>query len=208
MILLITANRKPEEESVSLSLGMHFLRELNAFDPDVEVEVLDLFETDFPLPTHEELSMWERQRPLSEDERAALENTHVETFKQAERIVFVTPLWNMSFPPQVKAYVDRIIVPGHTFEFGEQGIEGLMKDKEVLHIQSTGGIYSSGPLISFEHGDSYLRLMMKLIGVPHYELVRVEGTSTYPDQVSERMEVAKKRLSEIAKTWTDTEKHE
>ncbi|ADI00764.1 FMN-dependent NADH-azoreductase [Salisediminibacterium selenitireducens] len=205
MILLITANRKPEEESVSLTLGMHFLRELKAYNPAVEVKVLDLFETDFPLPTREELSMWERQRPLTENEIGALENPHVATFKQAERIVFVTPLWNMSFPPQVKAYIDRIIVPGHTFEFGEQGIEGLMKDKEVLHIQSTGGIYSSGPLASFEHGDSYLRLMMKLIGISHYELVRVEGTSTYPDQIGERTEEAKKRLSEIANEWTDTE---
>ena len=208
MILLITANRKPEKESVSLSLGMHFVRELKASDPDAEVEILDLFETAFPFPTREELSMWERQRPLTEEEIGALENPHVAAFKQAERIVFVTPLWNMSFPPQVKAYVDRIIVPGHTFEFGEQGIEGLMKDKEVLHIQSTGGIYSSGPLASFEHGDSYLRLMMKLIGVPHYKLVRVEGTSTYPDQVSERMEAAKRRLSEIAKAWTGTEINE
>lgn len=205
MILMITANRKPVEESVSLTLGMHFLEQLKAADRDVEVQILDLFETTFPLPTSEELSMWEKQRPLSADEIGELENPHVATFKQAERIVFVTPLWNMSFPPQVKAYVDRIIVPGHTFEFGDQGITGLMKDKEVLHIQSTGGVYSSGPLASFEHGDSYLRLMMQLIGIPHYELVRVEGTSTYPDQVSERMEEAKKRLAEIAKEWTDTE---
>ncbi|AOM81453.1 FMN-dependent NADH-azoreductase [Salisediminibacterium beveridgei] len=201
MLLYITANRKPVEESVSLTVGGAFLDAYRTAFPDSRVEKLDLFEETFPLPKREELAMWERQRVLSEEEVNALMNPHVEQFKRAKRIVFVTPMWNMSFPPQVKAYIDRIIVPGHTFEFTEKGIEGRMNEKQVLHIQSTGGIYSDGPLTSFEHGDSYLRLMMKLIGVPSYDLIRIEGTSTNPDHVPRRLRQAETDIQDLLTAW-------
>lgn len=201
MLLYITANRKPVEESVSLTVGETFLNAYRSAFPASKVEKLDLFQETFPLPKREELAMWERQRVLSEEEISALLNPHVEQFKQADRIVFVTPMWNMSFPPQVKSYIDRIIVPGHTFEFTEKGIEGRMTDKQVLHIQSTGGIYSEGPLVSFEHGDSYLKLMMKLIGVPLYDLIRIEGTSTSPDGVSEQISEADAEIQQILMNW-------
>lgn len=201
MLLYITANRKPVEESISLTVGEAFLDAYEHAYPDSRIEKIDLFGETFPLPEREELAMWERQRVLSEGEVDALLNPHVEQFKKAKRIVFVTPMWNMSFPPQVKAYIDRIIVPGHTFEFTEKGIEGRMKDKQVLHIQSTGGIYSEGPLTSFEHGDSYIRLMMKLIGVPSYELIRIEGISTNPDRVPEKLNQARTDIRNLLKKW-------
>ena len=37
-------------------------------------------------------------------------NTNLETFMHADRYVFVTPMWNFSYPPVVKAYLDNVAI--------------------------------------------------------------------------------------------------
>ena len=57
-------------------------------------------------------------------------NTNLETFMNADRYVFVTPMWNFSYPPVVKAYLDNVAIAGKTFKYTENGTVGLLEGKK------------------------------------------------------------------------------
>ena len=39
-------------------------------------------------------------------------------------------MWNLSFPPVLKAYIDTITVAGKTFKYTAEGPQGLLTDKK------------------------------------------------------------------------------
>jgi FMN-dependent NADH-azoreductase len=194
-LLYVTANPKKTSESFSLQLGEHFLKSYQELHPEAEIKRLDLFKENVPPLEGEALSAWERTSTTE------VTNKYVEEFLRYDQVVFVTPLWNMGVPSPVKAYIDHLILPEKTFRFGEKGIEGLLQNTRILHLQSRGGVYSEGKLASFEHGDSYLRTIFQLTGVKTYEHIYVEGTSTYPDEAAGRLEKAKQEAEKLASTF-------
>ncbi|MCR6098687.1 NAD(P)H-dependent oxidoreductase [Salipaludibacillus agaradhaerens] len=200
-LLYVTANPKRVEDSYSLQLGKCFLDVFRKNCSDTDITQLDLFAVNIPPLEKEALAAWERFESIDRD--IPITNPFVEQFLQAEIVVFVTPLWNMSSPPQVKAYIDQLIIPKKTFCFTEEGIKGLAHDKTIVHIQSCGGVYSEGPLASLEHGNTYLQTIFSLIGVKNYHHVSIEGTSTFPQEVEERFEKAKEETRQLAKTLSD-----
>jgi FMN-dependent NADH-azoreductase len=195
-LLYVTANPKREEDSYSLQLGKYFLDVFKNNCSDTDITKLDLFEVNIPPLEKEALAAWERVGTNGRDKTVT--NPFVEQFLQAEMVVFVTPLWNMSSPPQVKAYIDQLIIPEKTFRFTEEGIKGLASDKTIVHIQSCGGVYSEGPLASLEHGNAYLKTIFSLIGVKNYHHVSIEGTSTFPQEVEERFAKARQEARQLA----------
>lgn len=84
-------------------------------------------------------------------------NTNLETFMHADRYVFVTPMWNFSYPSVVKAYLDNLAIAGKTFKYTENGPVGLLEGKKALHIQATGGVYSEGPYAAVDFGRNHLK---------------------------------------------------
>ncbi|PRO66621.1 FMN-dependent NADH-azoreductase [Alkalicoccus urumqiensis] len=195
-VLYVTANPKKEEQSYGLRLGGHFLDSLQTSFPEAEVDVLDLFQVPLPLLGEGELAAWERR---SEE---TVTNTWVEQFLSADKVVFVTPLWNMGVPSPVKAYIDQLILPGQTFTFDDTGIRGLLQGREIVHLQSRGGVYSSGKMAAWEHGDSYIRTIFALTGAS-VESIIVEGTSTYPDEAEDRLEEACLSVDALVHRWKE-----
>lgn len=200
-LLYVTANPKKTNESYGLQIGEAFLEAYQKAKPNESIDKLDLFSVEIPSLDRNALDMWERHG--STDDKQQVTNRFVEQFLQADRIVIVTPLWNMSFPPQVKAYIDHLIIPEKTFRFTDKGIEGLIKDKKILHIQSRGGVYSTGKLQEFENSDRYLRIIFGLIGLKDYTHLFIEGTSTYPDEAVQLLENAKGRAKSLAPIFAE-----
>ncbi len=65
-----------------------------------------------------------------QQQKIAAMNTNLETFMNADRYVFVTPMWNFSYPPVVKAYLDNVAIAGKTFKYTENGPVGLLEGKK------------------------------------------------------------------------------
>ncbi|SES29911.1 FMN-dependent NADH-azoreductase [Salisediminibacterium halotolerans] len=200
-LLYVTANPKEVHQSYGLQVGERFINSYRHEHPDETIETIDLFAETFPRLDQTVLSLWERHGSLSEAETASIENRYVKQFKRAEKVVFVTPLWNMSIPPEMKAYVDQLIVPGHTFNFTDKGIEGTAGGKKILHIQARGGVYSEEPMAGFEHGDRYLRTIFRLIGIKDYYHLPIEGTSTFPDEANSRLQQALDEAETLSKSF-------
>jgi FMN-dependent NADH-azoreductase len=101
----------------------------------------------------------------------------VDELLAADTIVLGAPMYNFSVPTQLKSWLDAIAVPGKTFSYGPDGVQGLLGDKRVIVASARGGIYSAGsPAAAAEHHETYLRSFFGFLGVTRFEVIRAEGT--------------------------------
>jgi FMN-dependent NADH-azoreductase len=208
-LLYITANPKAEEQSFSLSVGRAFLNAYKQQNPQDEIVELDLYQTDIPYIDTDVFSGWGKLQQghafdqLSADEKAKVSriNQLTDQFIEADKYVFVTPMWNFSFPPKMKAYIDTICIAGKTFKYTENGSVGLLTDKKAVHIQARGGIYSEAPMNEFEFGDRYLKAVLGFIGITDVQSIIVEGMAQFPNEAEGIKEKAIKQAQEVAKNF-------
>ncbi len=208
-VLYITANPKPVEQSFSLSVGRTFLDAYRQESPQDEIIELDLYKIDIPYIDVDVFSGWGKLQSgaafdaLSADEKAKVGriNELTEQFVAADKYIFVTPMWNFSFPPKMKAYFDTICIAGKTFKYTAEGPVGMMKGKKAVHIQARGGVYSEGPARESEFGDRYWRALMSFIGITDVDSVIVEGMAAMPKEAENIKAKAMDRAREVAKQF-------
>lgn len=208
-VLYITANPKAKEDSYSLTVGDAFISEYKKVKPDDEVTTLNLYNIDVQLIDEDVLSAWGKfaqgksfeELTGEEQNKTGSMNALLEQFMSADKYIFATPLWNLSVPPKMKAYIDNIFIAGKTFKYTENGPVGLLSGKKAVHIQARGGVYSSGPAAELEMGDKYLKTVMNFLGVTDYQSIFIEGAAYAPDKAEEIKNNAIKRAEEVAKTF-------
>ncbi|WP_026594293.1 FMN-dependent NADH-azoreductase [Bacillus sp. UNC437CL72CviS29] len=206
-VLFITANPNSAEASFGMAVGEAFIETYKNEHPQDEVVTIDLFNTTVPEIDAEVFAAWrkfaagEGFEALSESQqqKIAAMNTNLETFMTADRYVFVTPMWNFSYPPVVKAYLDNLSIAGKTFKYTENGPVGLLEGKKALHIQATGGIYSEGAYAAMDFGRNHLNAVLGFMGVSDTEYLAVEGMNANPEQAQEIKEAAIANAREVAK---------
>ncbi|BCG59316.1 FMN-dependent NADH-azoreductase [Paenibacillus sp. URB8-2] len=208
-VLYITAHPHDHQTSYSMAVGNEFIEAYREANPGDEVIRLDLFKLDIPHIDADVFSGWGKLASgssfdqLSDDEKAKVGRLGeiVDQYVAADKYVFVSPMWNFSFPPVLKAYIDAVCVAGKSFKYTEQGIIGLLTDKKAIHIQASGGVYSEGPAAGFESGHSYLAKIMQFHGVPSFDGIFVEGMAAKPDQAQSIKEAAIEKAKEAAKSF-------
>ncbi|MHD0396792.1 FMN-dependent NADH-azoreductase [Staphylococcus simulans] len=189
-VLYITAHPLDEKVSNSMAVGKAFIDTYKTEHPEDEVIHIDLFKTDVPEIDADVFSGWGKLQSgetLTDLEQQKVNRLTeiVDQFVAADKYVFVTPMWNLSFPPAVKRYFDAVAVAGKTFKYTAEGPQGLLTDKAALHIQSRGGYYSEGPAADLELGDRYIRTILSFMGVPNIDLIAVEGHNAEPESAEE-----------------------
>jgi FMN-dependent NADH-azoreductase len=108
--------------------------------------------------------------------------TVLEEFLAADIVVIGAPMYNVTIPSQLKAWIDRIVVAGKTFKYGEKGPEGLAGNKRVIIAISRGGFYGAGtPAAVGEHLETYLRWVFGFIGVANPEIISADGIQMGPE---------------------------
>lgn len=208
-VLYITAHPHDETQSYSMAVGKEFINEYKQVNQNDEVIHIDLYKENIPHIDADVFSGWGKLRSgqgfdqLSADEKAKVGrlNELSDQFVSADKYVFVTPLWNFSFPPIMKAYLDSVAVAGKTFKYTENGPIGLLPDKKALHIQARGGFYSEGPAAQLEMGHRYIGVMMSFFGIPSLEGLFVEGHNAMPEKAQEIKENAINRAKDLAHTF-------
>lgn len=195
-VLYIVSNPKSIDKSVSRKLGGEFIQEYQKENPGDEVVVLDLYHTEIPELDSEVLDIRngiQVENPLAHEKVSQI-NRFTEQFIQADKYIFVTPLWNLGLPAKTKSYIDNICIAGKTFRYTPLGVQGLLKNKKCLHIHSSGGFHSKDPQ---SHADGYLKDIMSFLGVLDYKSIVVEGHQAAPDRAQEIIHSAKARIPEI-----------
>jgi FMN-dependent NADH-azoreductase len=208
-VLYITAHPHDDTQSFSMAAGKAFIDTYKKVNPSHEVVAVDLYKENIPQIDADVFSGWGKLQTgkgfeeLSDSEKAKVGRLTelVDQFVEADKYIFVTPFWNFSFPPVMKAYIDSVSVAGKTFKYTEHGPIGLLTDKKALHIQARGGIYSEGPAAQMEMGHRYLDIMMQFYGVPSFEGLFIEGHAAMPDKAQEIKEDGIARAKDLAHTF-------
>ena len=160
-----------------------------------DATVLNLYNEDIPELTAETLplygSVYDEKSSLSKREQQILARRAelIEQFKAADRLIIAMPMHNFSVTSRLKDYLDNIIMGGQTFQFSENGPQGLMGGHKALLVQSSGSVYSTGPLAPWEQSYPFLRTVFGMLGFDSTDIVRAEGTmdpNIGPDVAVER----------------------
>jgi FMN-dependent NADH-azoreductase len=110
-------------------------------------------------------------------------------------------MWNFSFPPIMKAYLDSLCTEGKTFKYTESGPVGLLPGKKALHIQARGGVYSEGPAAAMEMGHRYIGIIMSFFGITDFQGIFIEGQAQFPDKAEQIKEEAIAKAKDLAKSF-------
>ena len=105
----------------------------------------------------------------------------LDEFLAADAVVIGAPMYNFGISSLLKAWIDRIVVPGKTFAYVDGKPKGLAGGKRVVVASSRGGVYTSGPFAAADHQETYLGAIFGFIGVTDLRFVRVEGLAMGPE---------------------------
>jgi FMN-dependent NADH-azoreductase len=156
-------------KSISNILASYFIRLLSSEFSDLRIDYLDTLNSQTPA-----LNISSLQRENNETQSNSLEVYNVRKlrekfaiqFRDANFIVFSTPIWNWNIPASLKAYIDFTILP-HILN-GKTETTSI-KAKCVLIIISEGG-GSDDTENKWE--TQYLEKMCAKLGATRIEVVR------------------------------------
>jgi FMN-dependent NADH-azoreductase len=123
----------------------------------------------------------------------------LDEFVSADTVVIGLPMYNFTVPSQFKAWIDRIVVPGKTFQYGASGVEGLAGNKRVIIAMARGGFY--GPEtggVSAEHAESYIRTVLTFIGIINPEFVIADGVAAGDESKARAITAARDAIHRLA----------
>lgn len=190
-LLAIKSHPLSSENATSVLALEAFLSSYTKNHPEDTIEILDLYQEYIPEIDEDILMSWEKLSKgndftsLTETQQAKVLRFKelTEQFLNADKVVIANPLWNLSMQTRLKAWIDTIVVVGKTFYYTENGPVGLVEDKKVLHIQSSGGIYGGNDFTS-----QTLKGVLNFIGINQIEQLAIEGLNYTPDQRADILE--------------------
>jgi FMN-dependent NADH-azoreductase len=188
--------------SVSREVAAAVVDRLRKADASVQVTYRDLAANPLPhvtpgeLPSDHPLSAM--AGPAAKNDGREASQAVLEEFLAAEVVVIGVPMYNFGIPSQLKAWVDRVLVPGRTFQYGQDGVRGLAGSKRVIVAISRGGFYGAGtPGAAAEHVETYLRSVFAFIGVTDPEIIIAEGVQRGQEQRNKAMDGALQAASSL-----------
>lgn len=184
-LLYISVNPKPEDLSISKTVGREFVNRFLTKNSDYELEELDLYNEDIPELNYKlfkgraDLVSGADYDSLSETDKKSVDriNFLCDQFLSADTYVISAPMWSLSFPSRLKSYMDCIILNGKVIEVSPEEVTGLLKDKkrDMVYIQSSGGEYPKLLGGKVNHGVYYVKDIFKFLGINKFEKILVEG---------------------------------
>lgn len=191
------------EASVSRQLSSQVVERLTALQPGAQVVRRDLVAD--PL-SHTSVQTLPSAHPLA----APIDSLHGDTlaarkaadealreFLDANVVVIGVPMYNFSIPSQLRAWIDRIIVPGTTVGYTPEGPVGMVEGKRVILAISQGGAYGHPQSPYREFVQSYMTTVFRFIGVEEVEVVLAEGLSISPEIRGQAIESARAKVDAL-----------
>lgn len=132
------------------------------------------------------------------EQRAALSVSDqlVDELIAADVLVIAAPMWNLSVPASLKAWIDQIARLDRTFKFTNTAPVGLLSpNKQVVIFTSRGGSYEYGSAM-FDFQEPYLRAFFRLLGLRDIRFVNAENQGMTPDVARVSREAAQEWVTE------------
>ena len=168
------------ERSVSRLLLEDLLRQRRKTHPSDRVVVRDLAATGAALPHvdgvfSQAIFVPPAQRSAEQQQGVKLSDELVDELLAAQTIIIATPMYNLSVPSSLKAWIDQVVRPGRTFSYNAGVLQGLLTGKKGILLCATGGVFSTGARTTEDFLVPYLRQILGFMGLTDVDVYRAEG---------------------------------
>jgi len=196
------------DRSTSAQVARAFLESYQKTHPDDQIRSLNVFDEE--LPTFDGFTLQAKYSIMhgkdhSPREQQAWQRVEqiIADFKDADKYLLSLPMWNFSIPYRLKQYIDILVQPGYTFTAGDNGYEGLVKDKPMAVIYARGGAYPEGTeAANVDLQKQYIELILAFIGIVNIQTVIVEPSlQEGPEQAEQAVKSAEQKAETIAKEF-------
>ncbi|HAT4134065.1 FMN-dependent NADH-azoreductase [Clostridium perfringens] len=195
-VLYIKANIKNEGESRTFKVSDSFVEEYKKNNPEDEIITLDLYKENIDFLRADDLG--KLFGPKDEESKNNSILKYAYQFADADKYIIAAPMWNLSFPAILKAYIDYVSVSGITFKYTAEGPVGLLNNKKAVHIVSRGGGYDNSP---YEMGDRYLRTILGFFGIKDIETIAIDNLDVIGVNVKEKVKEGIEKAISLAKNF-------
>lgn len=152
-----------------------------ASNPGGHVLYRDLAKSEIPHISNETISAFHsrpEEMPLALKEASALSDELIKELKKADEILISSPLYNLSNPSVLKAYIDQIVRSEHTFTLKPDGsYEGLLEGRRVYLALVMGAHYTQASHRPPDFQQAYLKAILSFIGLEVSGVFSLEGTA-------------------------------
>ena len=195
-VLYIKANIKNEGESRTFKVSDSFVEEYKKNNPEDQIITLDLYKENIDFLRADDLG--KLFGPKDEESKNNSILKYAYQFADADKYIIAAPMWNLSFPDILKAYIDYVSVSGITFKYTAEGPVGLLNNKKAVHIVSRGGGYDNSP---YEMGDRYLRTILGFFGIKDIETIDIDNLDVIGVNVKEKVKEGIEKAISLAKKF-------
>lgn len=179
-LLTISASSNPLE-STSRKLSLQVEQQLANQHDDLEVLRRDVSKG-LPLINSEWIGASytpPTERNDIQQQILALSDELIAEVKSADEIIIATPMYNFSVPAGLKAWIDLIARVGETFQYTAEGPQGLVNNKPVTLIISTGGVPIGSPM---DFVTPYLKQVLGFIGLTEVSVISADGMNVSAEE--------------------------
>jgi FMN-dependent NADH-azoreductase len=173
-----------KSDSKSRQIATAYLDALTAVNPHIEVDILDLWDTELPAFDGDKAAAkmnvikgagQDGAGQSAWDEIVAIAGR----FTSADRYLIASPMWNSGIPYRLKHCIDLVHQPGILWSLDPQkGYRGLLTGKHAT-LALTSGVYADGvaePAFGVDHHAAYLRMWLNQAGIQEVDELRFQPT--------------------------------
>lgn len=140
---------------------------------------------------------WDNSLPMSAElsAEAMLSESLLAEFMAADVLVLGAPMFNLSVPSTLKAWLDRVLQQGRTYAIGADGrTMGLAAGKRVVLVSTRGG--QPHEMLA-DHQESYLKAVFAIMGITQVDVVRAEGIALGAELRQQAIQGALQQAAEL-----------
>lgn len=185
-------------QGTSSELGSELVARLTAAHPASRVTTVDLNELALPHLDRDEFEAWGVPAAERDPEQAALaarSEALIEQLLAHDTLVLGVPMYNMTIPSTLKAWIDRVARAGRTFRYTADGPVGLVRGVDAYLVFARGGMYRGTPM---DTQTGYLKAILGLVGIDNVTTVFAEGLAMGDEQRHAGIEEARDVIASIA----------
>ena len=189
-----------DKGSVTRQLSADTVAQLKQTYPDAKVIYRDLMRNPLPHANADfikAISGGPLEGAAAEDHKQS--EALIAELLSADILVIGAPMYNFTVPTQLKAWIDYVVIAGKTFKYTATGLQGLVTGKRAFIVSATGGVYSSGPMATYDHVVPYLKQVLGFIGITDVQAIIAEKQGMGPESAAESLAAARKELGEKLK---------
>ncbi|WP_462417076.1 FMN-dependent NADH-azoreductase [Kytococcus sp. Marseille-QA3725] len=203
-VLVVRAHPLDSRHSRSMQMADAFVEALTASHDDAVVHEVRPYLDVVPEIDVDLLTAWRslgagtafEDLPATQQAKLTLLDSYTQDFLDADLVVLANPLWNLSVPTRLKAWIDTVIVAGKTFRYTETGApEGLVPGKKLVHLQASGSDFGLQ-----DPAATYIKAVFSFIGC-EVSQVAAGGMDHDPDRAEEIMADALSQVRELARSF-------